>query len=276
MTIVIGLKVGDGLVLGADSASTIVDGGLNYQNSYFNAEKLFNLVKGLPLGLVTFGLGGLGGRSISAHVKDLRRTLCDRQGSGFLEPASYRVAEVAERVRAFFYEDLYRKFVTAPAPGMGMGFLIAGYSANGTSGEIWKVLVDDTGSCPPASPLVPESADAMAVWEGQGEACFRLLRGWSPQIVKRLTDAGMSQQDALNLVDSVQPLIHSTMPIQDAIDLVDFLVEMTCGFVRFAPGPATVAKPIDTATITRHEGFRWVHRKHYYPRELNLPHPGDA
>lgn len=58
-----------------------------------------------------------------------------------------------------------------------------------------------------------------------------------------------------------------------AILLVDYLVEETCGFVRFAPGPATVAKSIDTAAITKHEGFRWVHRKHYYPKELNLPHP---
>jgi hypothetical protein len=63
------------------------------------------------------------------------------------------------------------------------------------------------------------------------------------------------------------------MPIQDAIDLVHFLIDVTCGFVRFAPGPATVAQPIDSAAITRHEGFRWVRRKHYYSSTLNLPIP---
>ena len=59
------------------------------------------------------------------------------------------------------------------------------------------------------------------------------------------------------------------MPIQDAIDLVHFLIDTTCGYVRFAPDPATVAQPIDSAAVTRHEGFRWVRRKHYFPAALN-------
>jgi len=61
------------------------------------------------------------------------------------------------------------------------------------------------------------------------------------------------------------------MPIQDAIDLVEYLIEVTVGFVRFAPGNATVAKPIDVAAITPHEGFKWVRRKHYFNSDLNVP-----
>jgi hypothetical protein len=83
--------------------------------------------------------------------------------------------------------------------------------------------------------------------------------------------AGMTEADAINLLDSVQPLVHPTMPIQDAIDLVQYLIEVTVGFVRFAPGNATVARPIDVAAITLHEGFRWVSRKHYFTTELNPP-----
>lgn len=82
----------------------------------------------------------------------------------------------------------------------------------------------------------------------------------------------MSQPDALQLVQSLEPVVHPTMPIQDAIDLVHFLIDVTCGYVRFAPGPATVAQPIDSAAITRHEGFRWVRRKHYYSAGVNPPH----
>ena len=67
----------------------------------------------------------------------------------------------------------------------------------------------------------------------------------------------------------MRPVVHPTMPIQDAIDLVHFLIDTTCGYVRFAPGPATVAQPIDSAAITRHEGFRWVRRKHYFSAALN-------
>lgn len=63
------------------------------------------------------------------------------------------------------------------------------------------------------------------------------------------------------------------MPIQDAIDLVRYLVQGTEGWTRFKPGAPTVHEPIDIAAITYHEGFRWVQRKHYYSAELNPPQP---
>lgn len=59
------------------------------------------------------------------------------------------------------------------------------------------------------------------------------------------------------------------MPIQDAIELVKYLADVTVGYVRFKQGAPTVAPPIDIAAITRHQGFKWVERKHYYRQALN-------
>ena len=67
----------------------------------------------------------------------------------------------------------------------------------------------------------------------------------------------------------MEPLIQPAMPLQDAIDLVKYMADVTIGFVRFIPGPPTVAEPTDVAAITKHEGFRWVRRKHYYSPALN-------
>jgi hypothetical protein len=39
--------------------------------------------------------------------------------------------------------------------------------------------------------------------------------------------------------------------------------------VRFMPGHDTVGGETDMAVVTKHEGFKWVQRKHYYPLELN-------
>lgn len=91
-------------------------------------------------------------------------------------------------------------------------------------------------------------------WDGICEALYRLLRGWSEETLARLVQAGMSQADAMNLLDTVQPMVHPTMPIQGAIDLVRYLMDVTIGFVRFSPGEFTVAQPIDSAAITKHEG----------------------
>ncbi|MHB1329491.1 MAG: hypothetical protein ACYC2K_14940 [Gemmatimonadales bacterium] len=272
MTIVLALKVGDGVVLGADSASTIMGQNHSYHNSYFNAEKLFNLVKGLPIGAVTYGLGGLANRSVGSLAKDLRVRLAKPSDKDwYLNPAAYTMADVADSMKRFFFDEIYSREIKPSLDAPGMGFLIAGYSAGATSAEVWQFSVKDGGLPDAPIAVVPESEPWGAQWEGQGEAIRRLLMGYSWELVNRLVAAGMPQKDALQLVQSVQPVVHPTMPIQDAIDLVHFLIETTCGYVRFAPGPATVAQPIDSAAITRHEGFRWVRRKHYYLQALNIP-----
>jgi hypothetical protein len=78
-----------------------------------------------------------------------------------------------------------------------------------------------------------------------------------------------------------QPVVVPAMPIQDAIDLARFLVETTIGLVKFSVNrpQKTVGGPIEIAAITKHEGFKWIQRKHFYRAELNVvassePAPG--
>lgn len=76
MTIAVAVKVNDGFVLAADSATTLsadgVDGKTQLLNIYNNANKIFNLHKGLPIGAMTWGRGSIGPSSISTLTKDLR------------------------------------------------------------------------------------------------------------------------------------------------------------------------------------------------------------
>jgi hypothetical protein len=59
------------------------------------------------------------------------------------------------------------------------------------------------------------------------------------------------------------------VPIQDAIDLAEYLVNATSAFAKFRRGAATVGGPVESAAITKHEGFKWVKRKHYFNSDLN-------
>ena len=76
ITIAVAVKVNDGFVLAADSATTLsadgVDGKTQLLNIYNNANKIFNLHKGLPIGAMTWGRGSIGPSSISTLTKDLR------------------------------------------------------------------------------------------------------------------------------------------------------------------------------------------------------------
>jgi hypothetical protein len=290
MTIAIGVKVGDGIVLGADSAATLSGVGGGVANVYFNAEKLTNLVKGLPLGMAVYGLGGLDGRSVTSLAKDLRARFTGSDPKWRLDRSSYTMEWVATQVRAFFYEEFYcKEYPRQLEDGNGqranrwdqMGFFIAGFSANADHSEVWSVEIDGDGACPAPVRVYDTSHSGVAVWAGAPEALNRLFRGIASQVYIGLVDSGISSAELDEFLASVplEPLIHPAMPLQDAIDLVKYMVDVTVGFVRFSPGAPTVAEPTDIAAITKHEGFRWVRRKHYFAESLNPQLPdraGDA
>jgi hypothetical protein len=56
------------------------------------------------------------------------------------------------------------------------------------------------------------------------------------------------------LLVSRTELAHPGMPLQDAIDLVEYLADVTVGYVRFKQGVPAVAPRIDIAVVTRHRG----------------------
>jgi hypothetical protein len=302
VTIAIVLKVGDGVVLGADSAGSLIVGS-GVVNVYNNSEKIVNLRKRRPIGMVTYGLGGLGGRSISRLAKDLRIRLTSGDDVWKLNDKSYTIGGVADAVKRFFYDELYlAEYPTAganapqalpvaapeprstgevgaspgapaaeaaPAQFPVLGFLVVGFSANERKAEVWQVEVDAAGFCNVRSVFGPDEYGAEA--KGQPDPIYRLLRGWSTDVLTGLIRSGIDQAQALTFLQSLpnEQLFHPAMPVQDAIDLVKYLAEVTAGFMRFAPRPSTVAGPIDLAAVTFHEGFRWVQRKHYYTAELN-------
>jgi hypothetical protein len=287
MTIAVALKVGDGIVLGADSASTIGTDFMQHK-VYFNAEKIVNLYKGLPIGYVTYGLGSFMNRSTTSLAKDLRELLAHSgEAEWQLSKTSYTVEEAAKRVRKFFFEDHYAKTypikVKDPAGQEterydSMGFLVAGFSANATQAEAWSVTIDEKGGCPDPVRVMDQGDAASAWWAGMPEALTRIMMGYSDPVVKALMKLGTgnTQADVVAFLQATDPpkLFHAAMPIQDAIDLVKFMVDTTIGFVRFAPGPPMVHGPVDVAAITKHEGFRWVQRKHYFDTVLNPPSDG--
>ena len=59
------------------------------------------------------------------------------------------------------------------------------------------------------------------------------------------------------------------MPKQEMADLAEALVNITIIKGKASHGQETVGGPIDVAVISRHEGFVWVKRKHYFDPKYN-------
>ncbi|MBX3100563.1 MAG: hypothetical protein KF761_13410 [Salinibacterium sp.] len=306
MTIALLIKVNDGIVLASDSASTL-GGGAGVLNTYNNANKVFNLHKALPIGAMTWGLGNVGPSSIATISKDMREHF--HAGEGAWEPwrldsAKYSVEAVANQVRdylsdryspvaaehALIVEAAIKEDVKAGVPEdvarmrnpllSELGFLVAGYSSEADESTAYAISVGPTG--PPVMVEVLPSGETGAQWWGQPEAIARIMNGISlgtPDALVNLGIGGLDANAAQEIANGLRgqlgvQMIAPPMPIQDAIDLAEFLVSTTIQFVRFTPGPPTVGGPIEIATITKHEGFRWVRRKHFFDSRINPPFGG--
>ena len=88
MTIVVTVKVTDGLVLAADSAATfyVPTAGGQVTKIYNHANKVFNLRKVWPVGAMVYGAGGIGASSVETLTKDLRRRFSDKKDKAYYLP----------------------------------------------------------------------------------------------------------------------------------------------------------------------------------------------
>ncbi|WP_414474308.1 hypothetical protein [Microvirga sp. M2] len=267
MTVIVSVKINDGIVLASDSAATFGTGQI-----YHHAEKIVNLVKGLPIGAMVTGAGGIGSESITTILKDLRKRLSGSDTNfkeWTLNREHYSMHEVASRVAEILQEK--------STPEVSMQLRIAGYGSGRPLPELWDLVIRE-GQFHDLFCVRDEQGWGVN-WDGDYEALNRLILGFPVdfgQVVKNLGVPDERTADVQKVAGELyNHMALPSMPIHDAIDLARYLVETTIGFMRFSVfrQPKTVGGPIEIAAITKHEGFRWIQRKHFYKRELNLSDP---
>lgn len=267
MTIAISIKIDNGVVLASDSASSMClkkpDGSTGISNVYENGNKIFNLKKGFALGAITWGCGSIGHSTIETIVKDFRNATNI--------PEKYTVQTVAQKFKEFVYEQHYNKFYTDLGSRTELGFVVAGFSTGSSNAEEWEIKMDKDGCKDPK--LVRPVDQSGLSWYGQPEALTRIIKGFSqilPQVMHLNGIADSIIMKVLSGMNNFQAsFVEPTMPTQDAIDLAEFLVDIAIKYSKFCQGPPTVGGPIEISTLTKHEKFKWIRRKHFFPVELN-------
>ncbi|WP_114719182.1 hypothetical protein [Rhodococcus sp. AG1013] len=271
MTVAVFVKVFDGIVLATDSATTVglPDGSAQVYN---NADKIFHLHRHLPLAAMTWGLGQIGPASISTLAKDLRRMLMGedpRYPDWKLDSGNYTVEKVASMTAQMLHDRLCRHFQEQPASPVGM--LVAGYSSDNSHPEAWVFYVQGLDT-PPAPELVADAESSGWLAYAQPSATDRLFKGYDSRLLAELLEALPEEHHAAVITtvrNQAQQPVMPAMPFPDAIALAKYLVEVTSGYSHFLLGPDTVGGPVEVAGLNRHEGFKWINRKHYYSNELN-------
>ena len=173
---------------------------------------------------MTAGLGQFGPASVSNLAKDLRIELSNPAGSA-LDEKTYSIEQVAERALGFF-EHRYRSLQPQPANPHSFEFWVGGYGANNSRGEIWKLEIQD-GDIPPIVQLAKAEDDDQLIWGGQIRAISRPILGCDPLLAPTLERKGLTKQDIGSITQPLAtPLVHSSMPVQDAINLAQLVNRM--------------------------------------------------
>jgi len=282
MSIAIVTSVHDGLVIAADSASTLMmntPAGVAVANVYNNANKIFNLVKGAPMGCVTYGSGSIGSASIATLIKDFRGILTNPEEAKErfdFDRKNYTMEKVSKSLSDFLGQECDKVADKNLRQTINIGLMVGGYSTGQGLGEVWSIEVQQ-GLAQRSKKL--RQADQVGInWGGESEAIHRLVLGFSPRIFDVLAQVMKPPQPPEVLAKTLQPLlvaqlnaplVFAPMPVQDAIELAEFLVQSAVTFSRFLPGAQSVGEPVEVAAITKHEGFKWIRRKYYYNRDLN-------
>src|ERR687890_1979194 len=211
VTIIVSVKINDGIVMAADSAGAMPSGQV-----YAHANKITNLCEGLPIGAMSTGAGGIGNESVETLLKDLRRRfagLDPARPDWRLDPGGYAMEHVAGRLRSFLFEEKAAPF---PEP-TNLQLRLCGYSAGRPLAEVWEVSM--TGQdCPPPRRIMDETGFGV-MWDGQYEALNRLVFGLGLDIGGALVKHGMPAEEAGRLrgelVRALSPTLWvPAMPIQ--------------------------------------------------------------
>jgi hypothetical protein len=268
MSIVVSVKVFDGLVLGADSQTQVFVPGPSgvmgsFVKAYGNARKLFPLAK-LPIAVLTYGVGNLGKKSLEGVLLQFSDTILDE---GILS-----VENVATRLFEYVRQGHEAAFQAIPAGQRPvLGLLVAGFANDPAQPvgknhicEEWEFVLPQDN----APRRVRSADDFGAAWRGAPVWFSRLFFGIDARLTAQVKAAGAPENIVEQLSKGMQmPIIFESMPLQDAVDFAEFVLNVTIGASRFEVGVPICAAPLDIAIIKRETGFRWIRRK---PLELQM------
>ena len=254
MTLVVSLRVPDGVVIAADSLQTsmgILTPGIKNLKTKDDhgrdviipdlkfppvpiptstlsfAQKLFPF-KG-KFGVGTFGTAIINERTIYNHIKNLEVKAKDKD---------YKLSELADLIESYFTEqlaiDLNKKKQKLPTNTLACGFQIAGYN---TSDDLFGSTIE----------LIIGNPNKKTVHDQIG-----CTVSGDTNVVSKLWEIGKEKNLKTN---------YGSFSLQDAIDYVEFLINTTASFQRFANMIPTVGGAVDIALVTSYSNFNWVKYK---------------
>lgn len=266
MSTVVAVKVPEGLVLAADSASTlhVADGSQVGVATIFNtARKLIGL-RDYPIGVARWGAGNMGARTPIGFVEQFENQLPPYS----MVQNELSVRKTAEDLMKFLNEQFEKHGLkTLPVERQPqIGVIVGGYSAGRFFSDLLVFSIPKGEFLEPRPNSPTGEPHFGANWYGLVDAVVRLHHGRDDKIFGVFERLGVSKEvleQATKIINTeIQCAVpFSAMPLSDALAYAEYLVNVVIGRFRFVVGPPLCDGPIDVAAINRKKGFIWVKKK---------------
>jgi hypothetical protein len=234
------LNLSDGLILGVDSAVTVFDAN-GISKVFEESDKLFQL-GGLRVGIATYGVAGLEGRTVGSFIREIER----RQSPEQPKLSELTIEQVTEEVRKFFLGVYVRHFETvfgapfdqiSPEKKGSLGLIVGGFSPGAFLSEVWQILIPWHDQ-PNTAQRIYGQGEFGSAWFATVDPIQRYIKGIDPGLLLEVLDflkktlgRDLSQAEADELKALFSKYECRTkidgMPIRAGIDYVRFLVNLT-------------------------------------------------
>ncbi len=220
MTIVVAVASPDGIVLGADSRTTL-SFGQRHRISTDAAEKVFDLG---GFGVATYGLASIGPRTINGLMDEFIATTEEDEDCSDVEQFTRKLAN-------FFNERYAAAYEADHDEGWELGFIVAGYDALGI-GHAWEIGIPG----PTVNQTRLNTMESGMLWRGQVDVIGRLIKGvdWNALAAAEIS----FDQATIDSLKRLEYVLLLPVTLQDAVDMTSFLVRTTIDMQRFSDGTA--------------------------------------
>jgi hypothetical protein len=269
MSICVAFNLSDGVVLAVDSATTITDATGATTKVFLDSDKLFQLGT-LRIGIATFGVAALEGRTIGSFVREFSLL------TGNTDLDKLEIKEIVERLRVFFY-DHYKAFgekvfgvpfdqIPSDKKGL-LGFVVGGFSPGCFQSELWEIRIPANDKPYSAKQWAAPGAVSFA-WFASALPITRYLKGFDPtlaaNIIAKFKDilgrpfTPTEEADLAKIIGAQEFVVQvAGMPIQSGIDCARFLVEFVLGHYRFTQTHPIVGGRTKIGVVAYdHDAFR--------------------
>jgi hypothetical protein len=257
MTIAAAYLVSEGVVLGADSSTTVqvsTPQGTNIVQLLAHSQKVFEVGCDSRIGVCTWGAGNVGAYSHRTLIAQLSDKITEKTT---IEEAANMFADIVKpRMKEYNVPFI--------------GYYIGGWNPESRKPACFRIELK------PEEKIINSLQQGLCSFSGDPLIFTRVFRGFDLQlpqnILKELKKEGISCEGLEEKFHKAferasAPLAavgFQDLPLREAIDFIYSYLHITIKAAKFRFGPPICGGPIEIGFISTDRLFRWVRHKPFY------------